>query len=219
MRRRRRGRSRSSRRPTPAPGFPPPTPAISSPQSYSWSKTRAVTFTGTAQAASTVELFDGSTSLGTTVTTAGGSWTRTVDLADGAHLVSARASNPSGTSSASPVRVIQVDTVAPAAPVITSPASGASVPSSFTLSGTVEGGTTVEVFENGASRGTVAGSDGNWSRDIYNAPSGSRSYTARATDLAGNVSAQSEYAGRCRRRMTVVARQRIAALPGSRRDG
>ena len=90
------------------------------------------------------------------------------------------------------MRVIQVDTVAPPAPVFTSPASGASVPSSFTLNGTVESGTTVEVFENGASRGTVAGSGGTWSRDIYNAPSGSRSYTARATDLAGNVSSSSD---------------------------
>jgi hypothetical protein len=88
--------------------------------------------------------------------------------------------------------VIQVDSTAPAAPVFTSPAAGSSVPSSFTISGTVESGTTVEVFENGSSRGTTAGSDGTWSRTLYNVPSGLRSYTARAIDFAGNVSAMSE---------------------------
>jgi hypothetical protein len=175
----------------PNPGFPPPAPAISSPQNYSWVKNRAVTITGTAQAGSTVELFDSGSSLGTTVTSAGGSWARTVDLADGAHLVTARATNTSGTSSASPVRVILVDTRAPEPPVITAPAPGSSVPSSFTVRGTAESGVTVELFDNGSSRGTVAASGGEWSRAVYNIPAGTRTYAARAVDLAGNVSAMS----------------------------
>jgi hypothetical protein len=74
----------------PNPGFPPPAPAISSPASYSWSKTRLVTFTGTAQGGSTVELFDGGASLGTTVTSAGGAWSRSVTLGEGGRLIARR---------------------------------------------------------------------------------------------------------------------------------
>ncbi|MCQ7029964.1 hypothetical protein MRO55_26020, partial [Escherichia coli] len=63
--------------------------------------------------------------------------------------------------------VLRVDTTAPAAPVITAPADGASVGSSFTLSGTAEAGTVAEVFENGMSRGTSAVSySGEWERSV-----------------------------------------------------
>jgi hypothetical protein len=175
---------------TPTPAWPPAAPQIGSPASYSWSKTSTLTFTGTAEAGSTVELFDDNTSLGTAVANAAGTWSRqVVNLSDGAHLISAKATNLKGTSAASAMRVIQIDTKAPTPPVFTAPASGSSVASTFTLRGTVEAGTTIEVFENGVSRGTTAASwDGTWSRETSGVSSGSRTYTAKATDLAGNVS-------------------------------
>jgi hypothetical protein len=49
----------------------------------------------------------------------------------------------------------------------------------------------VEVFENGSSRGTLAASNGTWSKLFTGVPSGTRTFTARATDLAGNTSAVS----------------------------
>jgi hypothetical protein len=85
--------------------------------------------------------------------------------------------------------VIQIDTRAPAAPVITAPIGNAQT--SFTLTGTAEAGTTVEVFEDGSSRGTVAAIDGMWSKPFTGAPSGTHTYTARTTDIAGNTSAVS----------------------------
>ena len=176
---------------SPPPAFPPATPTIVSPSNYSWVNTSTVTITGTATPGSTVEVFESERSLGTTTVNAAGSWSRQVVVGDGAQLFTATATSMGGTSAESPIRVVQVDTHAPAAPVITSPAEGASVPNQFTLSGTAEAGSTVELFENGQSRGTMAATGGQWSRDISGGAAGTRVYTVRATDMAGNVSATS----------------------------
>ena len=87
------------------------------------------------------------------------------------------------------MRVIQVDTRPPAPPVITAPATTATT--SFTLAGTAEPGTTIEVFENGSSRGTIAAPGGSWTKSFTGVPRGVRSYTATATDMAGNRSTPS----------------------------
>jgi hypothetical protein len=136
-----------------------------------------------------VEIFDGSTSFGTTTATLTGTWSRTVSgLRDGAYLFTARARNLAGTSASSSVRVIQVDTRAPSAPVIT---TDGALPRTFTLTGSAAPGSTVEVLMNGVSQGTVAASSGTWSKSITGGSAGTRTYTARATDIAGNVSALS----------------------------
>jgi hypothetical protein len=85
--------------------------------------------------------------------------------------------------------VIQVDTRPPGPPVITAPATTATT--SFTLTGTAEPGTTVEVFENGSSRGTVAAAGGTWARSFIGVSRGVRGSTATATDMAGNRSTPS----------------------------
>jgi chitodextrinase len=88
--------------------------------------------------------------------------------------------------------VIRVDTQPPAAPVIQSPAEGATVPAgTVTLSGTAENGTTIELFAGGVSRGTVGVANGAWSRDFYGLSDGNYTFTARATDFARNVSVMS----------------------------
>ena len=176
---------------TQPPAFPPPAPYITAPTSYAWNRTSAMLVTGTAEAGSTVELFDDSASLGTTVATASGSWSRTITLTDGGHLVTAKATSLGGTSPASAIKVIMVDTRAPAAPSFTAPAAGSTVATSFTLTGTAESGTTLELFDNGISQGTIAAMGGTWSRQMSGVVSGTHSFTARVTDLAGNVSAMS----------------------------
>lgn len=107
-------------------------------------------------------------------------------LGDGAYLLTARTRNAGGTSPSSGIRVVQVDTRAPAVPVLTAP-TGA-VATSFTLTGTAEAGTTVEVFENGSSRGTVAAGSGTWTKAFSGVARGTCNYTAVATDMAGNRS-------------------------------
>jgi hypothetical protein len=158
-------------------------PAITAPGNYSWSRTRTLTLSGTAQAGATVEVFDGATSYGAATAALNGTWSRIVTVpADGAYVFAARARNLAGGSPSSAARVIQVDSRPPNPPVIT----GLVSPS--TLVGTAEAGTTVELFENGSSRGTVSAANGTWSRTL-SSPAGT--YTARATDFAGNRSALS----------------------------
>ena len=178
---------------TPAPSVPvaaPPVPSITAPAAYSWSRSRTLTLSGTAQAGATVEVFDGAISFGTTTASLTGTWSRIVTVpADGAYLFSAKARTLGGSSPASAMRVIQVDATAPPAPAITAPIT--STGSSFTLSGTAEPGSTVEVFENGSSRGTVAAGNGTWSKTFTGMTTGTHTFTAKAMDYAGNASADS----------------------------
>jgi hypothetical protein len=102
--------------------------------------------------------------------------------ADGAYLFTARARNLAGASPSSAVRVVQIDSRPPDAPVITG------LYGTFTLTGTAESGTTVEVFENGQSRGTVSAANGTWTRTLSSVTG---PFTARTTDFAGNQSALS----------------------------
>jgi probable HAF family extracellular repeat protein len=170
---------------SPPPMTAPPVPAITAPASYTWSRSTTIVISGTAQPGTTVEVLHGGTSFGTTTATLTGTWSRTVTgLADGTYLFTAKARNLAGASADSAVRVVFVDSTAPAAPVIT---TDGPVPASFTLTGTAEPGSTVEVLMNGVSQGTVAAVNGTWSKP-FSVGAGTRTYTARATDLAGNTS-------------------------------
>jgi hypothetical protein len=85
-----------------------------------------------------------------------------------------------------------VDTIAPAAPAITSPQENGFVGASFTLSGTSEPNATVEVFEGTTSKGTTqTNGSGIWSKAVSGLSEGAHTYTAKATDAAGNTSALS----------------------------
>ena len=90
------------------------------------------------------------------------------------------------------------DTTAPGAPVITNPADNSfDTDGNVTLSGTAEADATIELFEvatsGNVSKGTTqADSTGAWSKTLNAVPDGSHTYTATATDAAGNASAESE---------------------------
>ena len=76
------------------------------------------TVTGTAEAGSSVELFAGNTSLGTTTTDGNGTWSLTVpggsQLADGTTAITATATDSAGNSSdPSPALTLTIDTTAP----------------------------------------------------------------------------------------------------------
>ncbi len=69
---------------------------------------------GTAEFASTVKVFDGSTQIGITTATTGGSWSiGQVTLQEGAHTLTATASNAARTSPNSQPVSITVDTTPP----------------------------------------------------------------------------------------------------------
>jgi hypothetical protein len=86
------------------------------------------------------------------------------------------------------------DTQAPSPPSITSPQNNTyDTDGSFSVSGSAEAGSTVELFEGTASKGTTKAdsSSGAWSISLSGLSEGAHTYTAKATDAAGNTSTAS----------------------------
>lgn len=149
-------------------------------------------FSGTTEAGAKVEVFDGTVSLGTATAGSSGAWTLvSATLADGAHTITAKATDAAGnTSAASGAKSVTVDTTPPVVPTLV---VGSGVSSSRPqFSGVTEAGAKVEVFDGTASLGTAtANSSGAWSLTPSDLAGGAHSITAKATDAAGNTSAAS----------------------------
>jgi hypothetical protein len=111
--------------PPPGDSQPPSAPSISSPQNNTYDKVGSFSVSGSAEASSTVELFEGTASRGTTKASSSGAWS--IDLggvSDGSHTYTARATDAEGnTSSASNSVTVTVDS-APPETNITSSLSG-----------------------------------------------------------------------------------------------
>ena len=166
------------------------------------------TLTGTAEANSTVKLYDtnGTTLLGTTTAGGGGNWTITSStLAEGSHSLSVKATDSAGNvSAASSTSTVVIDTTAPIAPSTPALSAASDKGSSSsdritnvttpTFSGTAEVGATLKLYDTDGTTvvgTTVADGSGNWSLNTTALSSGSHSISARATDVAGNVGAAS----------------------------
>ncbi|HVX77216.1 MAG TPA: Ig-like domain-containing protein [Bradyrhizobium sp.] len=180
-------------------GNPPPAPTIASFSNDSGTvgdhitNDSTLTLTGTAQANSTVKVYDGTTLLGSAVASSSGAWTyTTAALTNGTHSLTATATDAAAhTSAASSALSVTIDTIAPNAPVETS-ASIVSGTTEVHLTGTAEANSTVTVFDGTSQIGTVtANGSGAWSLTTGNLASGNHSFTAKATDAAGNTSASS----------------------------
>ena len=152
------------------------------------------TLTGTAEAGATVTILRNGSAVSTTVAAADGGWAFTsAALADGPHAFTAFATDAAGNAGpASAALTLTIDTSAPGAPVIDLTAaedSGASGSdnltnrASVTLSVTAEVGSTVVL--NGQSAVAAAGV----ATFVVALVEGSNSFSATATDAAGNVSA------------------------------
>ena len=152
-----------------------------------------LTLSGTAEANSTVKVYDGATLLGSATANASGAWSYiTAALSDGAHSLTAAARDAAGnTGVASAALVVTVDTVAPNAPVIVSDTTINT--NEVALSGTAEANSTVNVFEGTTQLGTATvDASGAWSFTTGPLSSGTHTFTATATDAAGNTSAASQ---------------------------
>ena len=122
-----------------------------------------VNLTGTAQAGSTVQVFDGGTQIGTTAADTNGAWSfATETLVDGSHIFTSRAVDAAGNVSApSTVLSVSVDTLAPVAPTLTSGTAGAV--NAMIVSGTAEAGSSVRLYEGSTLLGSsVAEPSGAW---------------------------------------------------------
>ena len=160
-----------------------------------------LTLTGTAAAGSTVKVYDGGTLIKTVVADGNGAWSFTTNtLTNASHSFTATATDAAGNSSGlSTALQVTVDTVAPGAPVITgfSPdtnvaGDGITSASQLTLTGTAAAGSTVKVYDGGTLIKTlVADSNGAWSFATNTLTNATHSFTATATDAAGNTSGSS----------------------------
>jgi hypothetical protein len=157
--------------------------------------------TGATLAGLTVNVFDGATQIGTTKADAAGVWSFTTSqLSNAAHSFTAKAVNASGTASvASSALSVRVDTVAPTTPKILafSPdtdvvGDGATSANLLKLTGTAEAGSTVNLFDGSVKIGTAqASTSGAWTFSTAQLSNASHSFSATATDVAGNSSSAS----------------------------
>ncbi len=144
---------------------------------------------GTAPAGASVAISRADTGLLGTVTADGtGHWTYDytgATLADRTYAFQATATVASVLTPPSPAFVVRVDTVAAPAPAVTS----VSLSPSLAISGTAIPGDAVSVLLDGSTVGTATADElGNWTASYTGTPlaAGTHSFTATATDLAGN---------------------------------
>ncbi|ABE63773.1 hypothetical protein Nham_3027 [Nitrobacter hamburgensis X14] len=195
---------------------PAPTPPLSAPKILSVSEDTGVagdlvtsdntlTLEGTAAANSTVKVFDGTTQIGTATANDKGAWSfTTATLTDGKHNLTAKAMDASGqTSAASSALGVTIDTHPPAAPKIGSISSDGKVVSDgivhsdhVTFTGTGEANSTVKIYDGTTQIGTAtANNKGAWTYTADTLKDGSHQFSAKAIDLAGNISGASKAQG------------------------
>ena len=162
------------------------------------------TLSGTAEANSTVRIYDNGSFIGFTTADGTGAWTFTpgTQLGNGNHALTVTATDAAGNVSPTSAGFnIVVDTVAPLAPTIiqafddVQPGTGTLSNGAFTndtrpvLSGSAEAGARVAIYDNGALLATVTATiDGTWEYLTTTLGNGQHVFTAIATDAAGNVS-------------------------------
>ena len=159
------------------------------------------TVTGTGSDGDTVTLFDGSAVIGSGTVT-GGTWSiaAAVALVEGTNALTAQQTDVAGNVSiaSSALNVILDTSVLPpgdlALTASENPESGGNVTRSAlpTFTGTGENGAIVTLFDGGTAAGTATVTDGVWSiTDTVPLNAGTTTFTARQTDVAGNLSAPS----------------------------
>ena len=164
---------------------PSPTVSVTSP-TYN----RTPTITGTAVASSTITVYDGASSLGTTTTNGSGNWSFTPgsNLSIDTHSITATATISGQTSSASSPETLVIQSVSAPTVTVTSPTYNRTP----TISGTAVASSTITVYDGASSLGTTTtNGSGNWSFvPSSNLSVATHSITATAT-ISGQTSSAS----------------------------
>ncbi|HKN40852.1 MAG TPA: Ig-like domain-containing protein [Acidimicrobiia bacterium] len=187
----------------------PSTPALTAASDTGSSSTDGITkvttptVSGTAQAGSTVTIYDGTTAVGTGTATGGGAYSVTTStLAQGSHSLTAKAANVWGTSPASGTLTVTIDTTAPSVTVTLLASGGGS--SKITASGTgstTDGKVTLYLCHstpctaaNAAyQNATITVVALAWTDTSGNVGAGTYYAVAQQTDAAGNTGASAAY--------------------------
>jgi hypothetical protein len=151
---------------------------------------------GTAEAGSTVALFNNGSQVGTATADAQGHWAvNGVTLIDGAdYSFTAKATDAAGnTGASSNTLAFHADQSAPNAAVISTTAPAQDNAGSINVAGSAEAGSTVALFNNGSQVGAAtADAQGHWAVNGVSLTDGTDySFTAKATDAAGNTGVSS----------------------------
>ncbi|MBI5481847.1 MAG: S8 family serine peptidase [Deltaproteobacteria bacterium] len=173
------------------PSQPPSAPRILSPQNGLATNVPPSTVTGEAESGTTVLLFDSGVLLASGPAS-GGTFAISLPapLADGFHVLTARAQRGNQVSLASQPVAVTVDTTPPPAPVIEAPVSGVLESALLYVGGSAEAGADVTVAVSpGGTTTTTADGAGRFLGALSNPiTAGQIHLTARATDAAGNQS-------------------------------
>ncbi|MCL1841960.1 MAG: Ig-like domain-containing protein, partial [Propionibacteriaceae bacterium] len=168
-------------------------PAITAPTSGAVTNAATQVISGTGQSGSQVSVLDGGETTACTATVqASGTWTCTASLSDGVHTLTATQSAAGQMSPASAPVALRVDTSAPLAPVVTSPADNAVINDPTpSITGTGEAGAQVSVTEGSTvlCAQVAVSAAGTWScvPGIV-LDEGAHTLSVRQTDAAGNDS-------------------------------
>lgn len=195
--------------PPPPPPAPPPAPSILSftPDVNGVDNTSSINLTGTAEAGSSVTVYDGSSNLGSTPVDTSGNWPFSEsNAANGVHTFTATDTDANGTSVASSPFAVTVSVPSlppppppqpPPPPVISSftpDSSGVDRTHIINLAGSAEAGSTVTVFDGTLNLGqTVADMSGSWVFTESNAANGTHVFTATDTDANGTSAASAAF--------------------------
>jgi hypothetical protein len=163
--------------------------------------TNHVLVSGTAEANSTIKVYDGATVVGTAVTGSNGAWAVTTGaLTAGAHVLTATAADTAGNTSAQSAGLHPViGSPAPSAPTIVSYSKDTGIgddhitsDNTLTLAGTAAANTKVTVFDGTTKLGTASvNGSGAWSYTTGVLSDGNHSLTAIDTDASGHASSAS----------------------------
>ncbi|WP_168120001.1 Ig-like domain-containing protein [Paenibacillus sp. HB172176] len=176
----------------------PAAPMIETPLHDAFLNNAAPIISGTGEPGAAITLYLDDEAIDESIAVeASGDWSYSIadPLADGVHETKAEATDAAGNvSAASTVVVWTQDTAAPEAPVISSPADGASLNGNRPLiNGTAEAGSFVTLMINGAEQATIEANVGNWSYAMESdLADGMYVVKAFAADRAGNVGEDSE---------------------------
>lgn len=175
----------------------PAAPVISAPSNNSKTNDNTPTFSGTGENGATVTVTDetGATICSGVVSSSNWTCTPSVAVSDGPHTFKSTQTDVAGnTSVQSNTVAVTIDTVAPTAPVISSPANGSYTNDNTpTINGTGEPAATLHlVIDGGAPVNVTVDGSGNWTY-TPGSPLGNSSHTlvATQTDAANNTSSAS----------------------------
>ena len=158
-----------------------------------------------ASGVSSVQIYDGATLLGP-ATVSSGTWSyTTAALLDGSHSFTAKATDNAGNTTTTSAVTATVDTTPPTETISTTiitdtgatttiTSGGVTKDNTLGLSGTVSdagGVSSVQIYDGATLLGPATVSSGNWSYTTAALLDGSHSFTAKATDNAGNTTTTS----------------------------